>query len=562
MIDQYSLRPSAVLSLIRLVMITAALFCLGMTGTAVLRAQDGVTRVRAVHLVPDAPAVDVYLDDITPAAIAGVGFMDASRSLRMPSGTRNVKIAATGTPKEAAVINQNIAFNNDTAYTIFATGRLSTLNVAPVILTRWLGLNPTPGRSLIRVFHGSAEAGNVNITITDAIGSQIDVTDFAFRSASDYVPVPEGMLEVLITDRDGGHLYKASGIIPQGALMTVVAVGDPASKSFKLGVLFDSDSLSRSPIDTLRAISQNPVGNLRYAQVSNDLGSVNVELQGASESTGLNFRDASAMMNHPAGPYTALVTNSAGEQVIAKDVDVISEFTQTAYVLGNPAEGTADLIVLSTDGTAQPPAGKSSIRFLNAVTGFDVVNVEITFSDGSKRSISSSGFRNFYPYQTAAPGMTTVRVTTADGTEQRLMAVGTILSGAIGTLVLTGSSEAGNLGVNLLLDSDNNAQMPMILFDVITSVREERKVLSAMEVVPNPVRDRMNVRFSVDRSTGVRCGLYDIAGRSLMEADLGRREAGEHSYPVELGNIPAGTYMVVLRDDAGRTLGVRRIVCE
>lgn len=556
MIDQYFLRFSYTLLWRRL---GAVVMALAFIGSAALHAQDD-SRVRAVQLVPDAPAVDVYLDDATPAAISGINYLDASRLLRLSAGTHNVKIAATGTPKELAVINQNIPFNSDTAYTIFATGRLSTLDIQPVILTRWLGLTPTPGRSLLRVLHGSREAGDVNIMITDAIGAQTELNNVQFRSASDYVPVPEGALDVVIRDREGEELYRASGIIPQGALMTIVAVGDPSSKSFKLGVLFDSDSLARSPIDTLRAVTQNPLGNIRFAQVSSDLGTVDITLQSESEVSDLNFRDASAVKSHAAGTYQVAVMSATGEPQITKDVDVIADFTQTAYIVGSISDGTADLVVLTTDGSAQPPPGRTSIRFLNTVPGVDLVNVEIQFSDGSKREINSSGFRNFVSYQTAPPGLTSVKVTTADGASQLLMASGTIPSGTIGTLILNGSVEGGNLGVNLLVENDNNAQIPMILFQIMTGVESHETLLSRMEIAPNPVRDRMTLRFSVDRPTGLHYSLYDMTGRTLMNVDLGDREVGEHIFPVSVEELASGSYMVVLQDDAGRTLGAQRLV--
>lgn len=521
---------------------------------------DPVTRVRAVQIVPDAPAVDVYLDDVTPASITGVKYLDVSRSLRLPPGTHNVKIAASGAPKETAVINQNIAFNNDTAYTIFATGRLGALNVQPVILTRWLGLAPTPGRSMVRVLQGSLEAGNVDITITDAIGAETNLSSLAFRSSSTYTPIPAGQLDVLVRAAGGEQLYKATGNIPQGALLTIVAVGDPGASTFKLSVLFDSDSLARSPMDTLRAVSANPLGGIRFVQASSKLGTVDIMVDNQGAVPDLAFRDASGVQQRPAGTYEAAAIDQTGVTVVLGDVDVIADLSQTAFVVGRPQDGNSGFLVLTTDGSAQPAAGKSSIRLVNTSTDVGIVNIEIEHSDASKRQIDFSGFRNFTPYQSATPGLTTVRVTQVDSASPILVASGTIPAGAIGTLILNGTVEEGNLGVNLLLESDQAAQTPMILFQTMTGVGSRARIISRMEVVPNPASDRATLVYAIGRPATLSYMLYSVAGEKIADRELGPREAGEHRLRIDLDDLSAGSYVIVIRDDTGRTVGARQVV--
>src|SRR5918994_7467978 len=52
-------------------------------------------RVRVVHASPDAPSVDVLVDD--NRVLTAVPYLAASGYLDVPSGSRNVKVNAAGT---------------------------------------------------------------------------------------------------------------------------------------------------------------------------------------------------------------------------------------------------------------------------------------------------------------------------------------------------------------------------------------------------------------------------------------------------------------------------------
>ena len=53
--------------------------------------------VRVLHASPDAPAVDVFLDDTAVSALTNVPFGVISGYLEIPAGAHNVKVYATGT---------------------------------------------------------------------------------------------------------------------------------------------------------------------------------------------------------------------------------------------------------------------------------------------------------------------------------------------------------------------------------------------------------------------------------------------------------------------------------
>lgn len=525
---------------------------------------DSVTRVRAVHLVSDAPGVDVYIDDVTPATLPNVKYLDASRSLSLKPGQRNIKIGASGTPKDLAVINQDIPFNHDTAYTVFATGRLSSLDVQPVILKRSLQMLPTPGRTLVRFMNGSAATSNMSVRIVDAIGSETNLQNMEFRTASDYVALSAGDLEVEVSTPEGTKFYSASGITPTGAILTIIAVGDPLSETFKLSVLLDSDSLSRSPMDTLRRVVENPAGRLRFVHASHDAGSVDLFFGEQSEKLAtMAYRDASQVSELSGGKYMVKIASQgsgAGSAFLEKEVEVIPSLYRSAFLVGSTGDETADLIVLTADASANPSTGKSSLRVLNASTDIGIVSIEIKFSDNSTRSVVSSGYRSFTPYEQGTPGNATVRVIPDGETDPLFVATGNIPANIIGTLVLTGRVEDKSLRLNLLLDSENGAQTPMTMFDGMVGVEREEKSLAFMNVAPNPVRHLVTLSFGILEPQSLSWAVYGLDGRAFGGKSMGAFEVGNHAVRIELSALPSGTYLVVLRDGEGRSVGTRQIV--
>lgn len=535
-----------------------------LAGVLQLKAQgDSVTQVRAVHLVSDAPAVDAYIDDVSPASIPNKSYLDASRALSLKPGTRNIKIAASGTPKEAAVINQDIAFNHDTAYTIFATGRLSLLDVQPVVLTRNLQLQPTPGRTLVRFLHASTSSGPLNVKIFDAINAETSLQDVAFRSSSNYAALSAGDLQVEVTTSGGEVLYKASGITPAGAVITLIAVGEPIDGTFKISVLVDSDPVARSPMDTLRRVIDNPSGRLRFVHVSPDANNVDVFFGENTDLLGsLQFRNATRVDELSGGTYTVKVAPQgagAGSAFIEKQVEVISSLYRAAVIVGSRTDETTDIILLTADASATPAAGRSSIRVLNASTDLGVVDIEITYSNATKRQIASSSFRNFTPYEGAAPGNATIRVTPNGETTPVFVATGSIPPNIIGTLILTGKFEDKSLGFNLLIDSENGAQEPMMLFDGMIGVENERSIVSRMDVLPNPVKDQMTLRFGTLQPTKLNYTLYTIEGKAVRHGNLGLLGTGDHRVRIEVEEVPSGSYFVVVYNEAGQSLGMQHV---
>ena len=68
---------------------------------------------------------------------------------------------------------------------------------------------------------------------------------------------------------------------------------------------------------------------------------------------------------------------------------------------------------------------------------------------------------------------------------------------------------------------------------------------------PNPFSERTEIRFALPRAEAVTLEVYDLLGRRVaVLADGTPMAAAEHAVTLERGQLPSGTYLVVLRTDS------------
>jgi len=190
-------------------------------------------RVRVLHASPDAPNVDVLVDN--QVVLTNVPFKTASDYLSVPAGARNLKVRVTGTSTIAIDVTPSLTASTD--YTVIARGLVA--NIATLLLTDD-NTPPTAGNVKVRLVHGAPSAPNVDIYVT-APGADINtatptLTNVPFAAASSYLTVPAGSYRVRITPAgtktvaiDTGTLTLAAGQIRTGVAVDAVGGGAPFS---------------------------------------------------------------------------------------------------------------------------------------------------------------------------------------------------------------------------------------------------------------------------------------------------------------------------------------------
>ncbi len=189
--------------------------------------------VMVVHASPDAPAVDLYLDNTlvnaTPLNYPGnTGYLDVE------AGTRNIKVTAAGAGVGSPVINADVPFEEDKDYTVFAVNTLG--NIEPLVLEDNL-TDPAAGKAHVRVVHLSPDAPNVDVVVQ---GGPELFSDLEFKEATAFTPVDAGTytLEVQPVGTDLAAVT-ATLTLEAGKIYTVFAKGfltPPAGNNNNLGV--------------------------------------------------------------------------------------------------------------------------------------------------------------------------------------------------------------------------------------------------------------------------------------------------------------------------------------
>lgn len=75
--------------------------------------------------------------------------------------------------------------------------------------------------------------------------------------------------------------------------------------------------------------------------------------------------------------------------------------------------------------------------------------------------------------------------------------------------------------------------------------------LDYMLTYPNPSSDFITVKFNVEKAGDISLSVYDLGGvelKTIVHTDL---EKGEHRYSTNIGYLPSGTYVVVLKKGTG-----------
>jgi len=130
------------------------------TGDTMDTGAPAMAGVRVLHLSPDAPNVDVFVDDVTPAVLTDLAFLSGTPYAELPAGTHRFRVAPTGGTATDAVIDVSADLAAGGKYTAVAVGRVA--DIEPVLLADdKSGL--AAGSFRVQVVHAAAAVGEVDI---------------------------------------------------------------------------------------------------------------------------------------------------------------------------------------------------------------------------------------------------------------------------------------------------------------------------------------------------------------------------------------------------------------
>jgi hypothetical protein len=207
------------------------------TATPAPAQPTGTAQVSVVHASPDAPAVDIYLNDAE--VLSDVTFFTASDYLEVPAGDQRIRVVPAGASPDEAVIDGVFTFSANGAYTVAAIGTLA--NIRAVSFDDDLSSTPA-GEARVSVFHFSPDAPAVDVKLADgtvlfsnlAFGSGVEGTVPA--GTYDIIVTPAGASEPVVIDLPGttveaGNLYNVYATGPLDEIqpqLKVVTIGTTA----------------------------------------------------------------------------------------------------------------------------------------------------------------------------------------------------------------------------------------------------------------------------------------------------------------------------------------------
>ncbi len=175
--------------------------------------------VLVAHASPDAPGVDLLIDDVKvntqPLTYPGnTGYLQAE------SGTRNIKVNVAGTSN--SVINGNLVVEADENYSIFAVDEVAEITALVLVddLTP-----PAAGKAHVRFVHLSPDAPAVDIAL---VGGAVVFPNVAFKGFTAFTPLDAGVaynLEVRVAGTSTVALVLPPVTLQPGKIYTVFAKG-------------------------------------------------------------------------------------------------------------------------------------------------------------------------------------------------------------------------------------------------------------------------------------------------------------------------------------------------
>jgi hypothetical protein len=219
--------------------------------------------VRVLHASPDAPAVDVKVNDAN--VLTNVPFKAISNYLPLAAGTYNIKVCATGT--STCVIDADLTFAAGTKYTVAATNALASIEAK--VLTD--APAPTSSQTQVRVVHFSADTPAVDVLTQDGATAVVD--NLAYPNATSYLSLPGGSYDLKVcanADNSMCPLDPAALSLANGTAYSVFAVGSLQGGTLAAVVATDATATSSAtlpPTDTTLATETASTGGIPVGMI-------------------------------------------------------------------------------------------------------------------------------------------------------------------------------------------------------------------------------------------------------------------------------------------------------
>jgi hypothetical protein len=179
---------------------------------------NAMSYVRAIHTVPDAPNVDIYVDD--RLTVRNLGYGNYTDYMPIPEGMYRISLYVAGT-KNSPVLANMLNVDRNSEITLAAIGTLDTISFLAISdANRQMETN----KAMIRFLHLSPNAPAVDITLPDGT---VIFSNVSFKQITNYIAVPpmDYTLQVRVAGTNNVVLTVPNLNLAADEYYTVYAIG-------------------------------------------------------------------------------------------------------------------------------------------------------------------------------------------------------------------------------------------------------------------------------------------------------------------------------------------------
>lgn len=306
-----------------------------------------MARVRAVHTVPDAPAVDIAVTG-GDVILSGLEFPGASDYLDVPPGSYDLEVRIAGTD-DVVLPLPGVELMGGTVYDVYAIGTAADGQIFPFVI-------PTSGTAMeamavdacgpvlgigaesdacVNVIHASPDAPAVDVWVN----GEVALNNVAFGDFSGWIALPAGEYQIQVSPTGTGAesaVIDATVTVDAGAAYHIAATGtvaEIAAQVYPADVSMTADGSAR----------------IRVIHASPDAPAVDVAVTGGDVLVpNLEFPNASDFLDVPAGTYD-LEVRAAGTTDVAlplPGVTIEAGVSYDIFAIGQLADGSLSVLVI------------------------------------------------------------------------------------------------------------------------------------------------------------------------------------------------------------------------
>lgn len=311
--------------------------------------------VRIIHASPDAPALDVYLDD--QLLTVGAVFGSVTEYLSVTSGKHNLQVVpAGGTPMRQSLVTTEVSFEPETLQFVAIQNFLNAIALAvyPEDVSEING----QGYSRIRMIHLVPDANGISLLVSDGeelFDSVVPLT------ATRYEDIQAGSHNLTIRAERQDVLAAipvALALLPNVSYDLVV-LGQIGSRSIQILPLVTA---TEQPCGQFLGIGGPDSGCLRFVNASPEIPTVDLYIGDDSKpvASGLPFGVVSPVISLPSGDVSVRIVPTGASP--AGSLAETSLFTQDGNGFLLIATGPADHAKLDDYDDRDSPLGGQQAR--------------------------------------------------------------------------------------------------------------------------------------------------------------------------------------------------------